>query len=124
MRVINVFTALAAVTVVSAKIPKSSDYSAAAIANGSAFNDVSRIALTNMQSHKKTTSCTYKNSRNRQEWRTMSKATRKSFTDAVTCLMNKAPTHMTAAQSAQYPGVKSRHDEYVNGREYAITYRY
>ena len=113
MRIFNVLTALAAATAVSAAAPKTSDYSAADIASGVAFNNVSRIALNNQQYHKKTTSCTFKNARKRQEWRTLSKSTRKSFTDAVKCLMNKPPTHMTAAQSASYPGVKSRHDEYA-----------
>lgn len=43
----------------------------------------------------------------------MTKANRKSYTDAVTCLQNLAPQRMTAAQAAQYPGVKSRYDEYI-----------
>lgn len=43
----------------------------------------------------------------------MSEAQRKSYTDAVTCLQNMPPQVMTAAEAPSYPGVKSRHDEYV-----------
>lgn len=40
-------------------------------------------------------------------------ATRKNYTDAVTCLQNTPPRVMTAKQAPSYPGVKSRYDEYV-----------
>ncbi|KAK5138473.1 hypothetical protein LTR08_000059 [Meristemomyces frigidus] len=111
---------LAAATAVSANLgmlaPKTSDYSAADVADGVAFNDVARMATSNMQynvANRKATDCTFENADERQEWRTMDTATRKSFTDSVLCLMDMPPTHMTADQSASYPGVKSRHDEYV-----------
>ena len=43
----------------------------------------------------------------------MSSDSRKSFTDAVTCLQNLPPQSMTSDEASTYPGVKSRHDEYV-----------
>lgn len=49
----------------------------------------------------------------RREFRDMSKEDRKSFTDAATCLMNTPPQHMRTDQAADYPGIKTRHDEYV-----------
>ncbi|TKA73703.1 hypothetical protein B0A55_05475 [Friedmanniomyces simplex] len=107
----------AQVGVSGAETPKSSDYTPQQIADGTAFNNVSRMALENMQynlSHgNTTTNCTYGNAQQRQEWRTLDPATRKSFTSAATCLMNMPPTHMTATEAPYYPGVKSRHDEYV-----------
>lgn len=43
----------------------------------------------------------------------MSKAARKSFTDAITCLQALPPQVMTADEAPSYPGVKSRFDEYL-----------
>lgn len=117
-------TALVAATLASAQVgvsgaeaPKSSDYTTQDIADGTAFNNVSRMALENMQyslAHRNNSSnCTYNGAQQRQEWRTLDPATRKSFTDAATCLMRLPPTHMTAAEAPYYPAVKSRHDEYV-----------
>lgn len=124
MRVVTVATGLAAATQVYAQVgvsgaqaPSTSEYTAAEIADGSAFNNVSQMALENMQynmDHRATnTSCTYDSADIRQEWRTLDEATRKSYTDAAACLMNMAPTQMTADEAPTYPGVKSRHDEYA-----------
>ncbi|EME47601.1 hypothetical protein DOTSEDRAFT_166790 [Dothistroma septosporum NZE10] len=57
--------------------------------------------------------CTYDNAHVRREWRTLPRATRKSFTDAVVCLQSMKPQIMTTAQAHQYAGVKSRWDEFV-----------
>ncbi|KAK4955783.1 hypothetical protein LTR10_006722 [Elasticomyces elasticus] len=116
--------ALVAATMVTAQVgvsgaeaPKTSDYTASEIADGTAFNNVSRMALENMQwntyHRNSTANCTYETADRRQEWRTLDPATRKSFTNAATCLMKLPPTHMTAADAPFYPGVKSRYDEYV-----------
>ncbi|KAK1055164.1 hypothetical protein LTR74_015880 [Friedmanniomyces endolithicus] len=115
--------ASAQVGVSGAQTPQSSDYTPEQIADGTAFNNVSRMALENMQynsAHRNTighsittTNCTYEIAQQRQEWRTLDTATRKSFTSAATCLMKLPPTHMTAAEAPYYPGIKSRHDEYV-----------
>jgi len=116
--------AVAAATFVSAQVcfsgaqaPSTSDYTSAEVADGTAFNNVSGIALRNLQynlaSRAQNTSCTYASADVRQEWRELDQTTRKSFTDAVTCLINMPPTHMTAAEAPDYPGVKSRQDEYV-----------
>jgi len=42
----------------------------------------------------------------------MSESTRKSYVDAVTCMMN-TPTTISASDRAEWPGVFSRYDEYV-----------
>ncbi|KAF2772171.1 tyrosinase [Teratosphaeria nubilosa] len=57
--------------------------------------------------------CTYENAQVRKEWRSLDEATRKSFTDAVTCLYGLPPRYMTSDQASSYPGVKNRYDEYV-----------
>jgi tyrosinase len=99
-----------------AQAPSSSQYTAAQIADGTAFKNISEIAQENMQwnlNQRTNPSCTYENANVRKEWRTLDTATRKSFTDALVCLQNHAPTHMTEAEAPNYPGVKSRFDEYV-----------
>ena len=57
--------------------------------------------------------CTYDNAAVRTEFRQMSNADRKGLTDAITCLQQLPPQFVTADQANTYPGVKSRHDEYV-----------
>lgn len=114
---------ITAATLVSAQVgvsgattPSTGDYTAAQIADGTAFNNVSQMAQENMQyniGQRTNNTCTYDKADQRQEWRTLAPATRKSFTDAVTCLINMPPTHMTADEAPGYPGVKSRHDEYA-----------
>ncbi|KAK5113698.1 hypothetical protein LTR62_003325 [Meristemomyces frigidus] len=93
--------------------PHSGDFSQQDIIDGTAFNNISREADQNMQALIGTSGCTYDTAQQRQEWRTLEPATRKSFTDAVTCLTTLPPTHMTAEEAPSYPGIKSRHDEYV-----------
>lgn len=103
-------------TLATAQAPSINDYSAADIASGAAFQDISDIADASIRSNigsRVNAQCTYENADVRREWRTLSQATRKSFTDAVVCLQNMEPQIMTAAQAADYPGVKSRWDEYV-----------
>jgi tyrosinase len=94
-------------------IPKLSDFTQADIASGEAWKNVSQIADQRMKARDLEGSCTYENAAVRTEFRAMSNEMRKEFTDAVTCLKNMAPQVMTAAQSADFPGVKSRYDEYV-----------
>ncbi|KAK3670366.1 hypothetical protein LTR78_009719 [Recurvomyces mirabilis] len=114
---LGVVAAIAAqIGVVAAQAPQTSDLSAEDITSGTAFGNISRKADENMQQYfgpARGADCTYDNSQQRQEWRTLSPETRKSFTDAVTCLTKLPPTHMTADEAPNYPGVKSRHDEYV-----------
>ncbi|TKA30059.1 hypothetical protein B0A50_02778 [Salinomyces thailandicus] len=94
-----------------AAAPSTSDYSAAQVADGTAFKNISDIASANMQYS--ADACTYESASVRAEWRTLDEATRKSFTDAVTCLSTMEPTHMKAEEASDYPGVKSRFDEFV-----------
>ncbi|GAB1737296.1 hypothetical protein NU219Hw_g1222t1 [Hortaea werneckii] len=110
--------ALTAATLTAAQqVPSTADYSAAELADGTAWYNVSGVADANMRYdlayRDSDSSCTYANADIRKEWRYLDEATRKSFTDAVTCLTTMAPTHMTDAEAADYPGVKSRHDEFV-----------
>lgn len=114
------FTAVAALASVailaSAQAPSTSDYTSAQISSGKAFQNLSAIADESMKSNigsRTNPVCTYDNADLRQEWRTLPKATRKSFTDAVVCLQKMSPQRMTAAEAPQYPGVKSRFDEFV-----------
>jgi tyrosinase len=93
-------------------IPKLSDFTAAEISSGEAWKNVSQIADQRMKARDLEGSCTYENAAVRTEFRAMSNEKRKEFTDAVTCLKNMPPT-MTADQAAEFPGVKSRYDEYV-----------
>jgi len=106
---------VAAATLATAQVPVTGDFTPDELENGFAFNNVSLTAEANMKYNigQRNAACTYDNALQRQEWRTLDTATRKSFTDAATCLMSHPPTRMTDAESGQYPGVKSRHDEYV-----------
>lgn len=107
---------LATAALTAAQAPSINDFTAAQIANGEAFRNISTYADETMQSNiagRANAQCTYENASVRREWRTLPEATRKSFTDAVTCLQNHAPTHMTNLEGPNYPGVKSRFDEYV-----------
>lgn len=113
-------TALAGLAVISglayAQSPPLSDFSDADIANGVAWQNVSDVALQRMQSNinsRPDQTCNFDNAAVRTEFRKMSKPERKSLTDAFMCLQNMAPQVMTDAESANYPGIKSRYDEYV-----------
>lgn len=94
-------------------IPKMSDFTSAQIDNGDAWKNVSQIADQRMKARELDGSCTYENAAVRTEFRAMSNEKRKEFTDAVTCLKNTPPQVMTADQSSEFAGVKSRYDEYV-----------
>lgn len=99
-----------------AQSPPLSDYSAADVASGVAFQNVSDIALQRMQDNingRPDQTCSFENAAVRTEFRKLSKPERKSLTDAFKCLQNMEPQVMTEAQSSQYPGIKSRYDEYV-----------
>lgn len=113
----HTWTSLAtAAALAAAQAPSISDYTAAQISSGAAWRNVSETADESMRSNigsRNNTACTYDNADVRREWRTLSNETRKSFTDAVVCLQKLKPQVMTADQAADYPGVKSRFDEYV-----------
>ena len=102
---------------VTSSVPTAADYSSGDIVDGTAFQDVASKAEGNMQfhiGHRSTQSdCTYDSASVRKEWRTLDQDTRKSFTDAVTCLSQMEPTHMSQDQAGDYPGVKSRYDEFI-----------
>ena len=94
-------------------IPKLSDWTSEQISSGEAWKNVSQIADQRMKARELEGSCTYETAEVRTEFRAMTKEKRKEFTDAVTCLKNLPPQVMTADQSSEYAGVKSRYDEYV-----------
>lgn len=94
-------------------VPKLSDFTDAQIANGDAWKNVSSIADQRMQERDLEGSCTYENAAVRTEFRAMSNDQRKAFTDAVTCLQNMPPQSLTEDRAADFPGVKTRYDEYV-----------
>ncbi|KAM0723152.1 hypothetical protein Q7P37_001352 [Cladosporium fusiforme] len=94
-------------------IPKLSDFTDAEIQNGDAWKNVSSIADERMKARDLEGSCTYENAAVRTEFRAMSNEQRKEFTDAITCLQNMPPQSLTADDAAEFPGVKSRYDEYV-----------
>jgi tyrosinase len=107
---------LSIATLAAAQSPNIDTFSQAEIANGEAFQNVSDLADQRMRENiggRASPPCTYANADIRKEWRTLPRATRKSFTDAVICLQKMEPQVMTAGQAAAYPGVKSRFDEYV-----------
>jgi tyrosinase len=100
----------------STHMPALPDYSANAIASGTAWKNVSDLAIARMQVNidsRTAQTCQYASANVRTEFRNMTLANRKSYTDAVECLQQLPPQVMTTSQNAQYPGVKSRHDEYV-----------
>ncbi|KAK4506143.1 hypothetical protein PRZ48_004108 [Zasmidium cellare] len=116
MRLSTVASLASAATLATAQAPSINDYSAADIASGKAFQNISTIADESIRSNigsRTNTQCTYETADVRQEWRTLPQATRKSFTDAVICLQELPPQRMTDAEAPDYPGVKSRYDEYV-----------
>ncbi|KAI6864118.1 hypothetical protein KC318_g7290, partial [Hortaea werneckii] len=87
--------ALTAATLTAAQqVPSTADYSAADLADGTAWYNVSGVADANMRYdlayRDSDSSCTYANADIRKEWRYLDDATRKSFTDAVTCLTTMA----------------------------------
>jgi tyrosinase len=107
---------LASITIATAQAPSVRDYTTADIASGAAWTNISNIADEAIRSNiasRQSPSCTYENADVRREWRTLPLETRKAFTDAVICLQNTEPQIMTAAEAPNYPGVKSRYDEFV-----------
>jgi tyrosinase len=107
---------LSIATLAAAQSPSINNYDQIEIANGDAYQNLTDIADQRMRQNigaRTSPSCTYANADVRKEWRTLPKATRKGFTDAVICLQKMKPQEMTASQAANYPGVKSRFDEYV-----------
>lgn len=116
MRIVIVATLAAATSLAAAQTPTINEFTAADVANGQAFHNISRFAEATMKSNvgsRKDAKCTYENAQVRREWRTLDKATRKSFTDAVLCLQKMKPQRMSQQEAASYPGIKSRYDEYV-----------
>lgn len=109
--------AAAASAVSAQQIPTLADYSAEQIANGEAYADVTDFALNEVRWNITNTpnqECQFDDAVVRKEWRSMSQRDRKSFTDATTCLMNHEPLRVTTDElRAEYPGVRSRWDEYV-----------
>lgn len=99
-----------------AQSPPISDYSDADIASGAAWQQLSDTALSRMQTNingRKDQTCSFDNAEVRVEFRNMTLDQRKSFTDAVTCLTQIPPQMMPEDQADQYPGIKSRYDEFV-----------
>lgn len=116
MRFTNLACIATAASLAAAQAPSVDDYTTAQISNGAAFRNISNIADESIRSNiasRRNAKCTYENADVRQEWRTLLPATRKNFTDAVLCLQAMDPQVMTTAESDDYPGVKSRFDEYV-----------
>lgn len=116
MRYLTIGGLVAVATLTAAQAPSLDSYTNAEIRSGDAFQNISDIASETMESNIKSrtsTSCTWNNADVRKEWRTLPAATRKEFTDAVICLQKMEPQVMTADQAADYPGVKSRYDEFV-----------
>ncbi|THY32902.1 Di-copper centre-containing protein [Aureobasidium pullulans] len=109
--------ALASISALAAaQAPSIDQWTQQEINNGTAWTEVTQIASENQIYNLGTrgdVSCQYGNAKVRKEFRHMSNADRKAFTDAATCLMKTPPQHMRADQAKNYPGVKSRHDEYV-----------
>ncbi|KAH0209235.1 Di-copper centre-containing protein, partial [Aureobasidium melanogenum] len=100
----------------SAQAPSIDQWTQSEINNGTAWKEVTQIARDNQLYNlgtRENSSCQWGTMNVRREFRDMSKEDRKSFTDAATCLMNTPPQRMHADQAADYPGIKSRHDEYV-----------
>lgn len=90
-------------------IPKLDDYSMSDLESGEALEHANQVAIQRLQERDLDGSCTFESARVRTEFRKMSNQDRKSFTDAITCL-KQTPT---SVDGNQYPGVKSRYDEYV-----------
>ena len=109
--------ALASISALAAaQAPSIDQWTQQEINNGTAWTEVTQIASENQIYNLGTrgdVSCQYGNAKVRKEFRYMSNEDRKAFTDAATCLMKTPPQHMRADQAKNYPGVKSRHDEYV-----------
>jgi tyrosinase len=100
----------------SAQAPSIDQWTQSEINNGTAWDEVTQIARDNQLYNlgtRQNSACQWGTMDVRKEFRDMSNEERKSFTDAATCLMNTPPTRMRRDQAAEYPGVKSRHDEYV-----------
>ncbi|QIW97365.1 hypothetical protein AMS68_002883 [Peltaster fructicola] len=86
------------------------------ITSGSAFHIINDNARRRLSTHKRSTentTCTFAKASVRREFRNMTLSARKSFTNAVKCLQKIPPKSMSPNESVQYPGVKSRYDEYV-----------
>ncbi|KAI5274317.1 Di-copper centre-containing protein [Aureobasidium subglaciale] len=109
--------ALASISALAAaQAPSIDQWDQSEINNGTAWEEVIQIARDNQVYNLGTrgdNSCQWSTMSVRKEFRDMSNADRKSFTDAATCLMKTPPKRMQGSQASDYPGVKSRHDEYV-----------
>ncbi|KAF2721002.1 tyrosinase [Polychaeton citri CBS 116435] len=109
--------ALSAAAAASAqRVPVISDYSQSDIADGKAFKNVSDTSIENMffnLQSRNGASCTFENAEVRPEWNKLSTADRQGFTAAVECLQQTPPQVMTEAEAPNYPGVKSRYDEFI-----------
>lgn len=96
--------------------PALSDFSEQQIESGQAFQAVNQIARSRMRRNiggRRNATCTFDNAEVRQEFRSMPSRQRKAFTDAITCLQSTKPRYLKAYETAKYPGIKSRYDEYV-----------
>jgi tyrosinase len=105
------FSALA-----TAQAPNINQWTQAEINNGTAYFEASQIARGNQLYNintRNSSSCKWGTASIRREFRNMSNSDRRSFTTAAECLMNTPPTRMPTDQANKYPGIKSRHDEYV-----------
>ncbi|GAB7364090.1 hypothetical protein MBLNU230_g4642t1 [Neophaeotheca triangularis] len=112
------FTAAAASLAATASVALAqNDYSAEQLGNGAAFADLVDIANDNIRwniTNRPDQQCQFDDAIVRREWNEMSQRDRKSFTDAATCLMNHEPLRVTTDEMRnQYPGVRSRWDEFV-----------
>jgi len=105
-------TSTSSTKVASTYLPALSDFTEAEVASGAAWKNVSDVAVERQSILQSNGTCTYENARVRTEFRNLSPADRKSFTDAIACLQKTAPRYV-AAGSAAYPGVKTRYDEFV-----------
>ncbi|OQO02007.1 hypothetical protein B0A48_12480 [Cryoendolithus antarcticus] len=113
------FSVLASVAAIAgfaiAQSPPLSNFSSQDIASGAAWEKLQKLALERMHDNIdfRGNKCNFETATVRKEFRNMTLEHRKSFTDAVECLQRLPPQVMTHEQSAQYPGVHSRYDEYV-----------
>lgn len=97
------------------KVPVQSDFTTAQVTNGEALTYLSSFAknssdaLLSKPKARRAGTCSPGNLRIRQEWRTLSKAQRKSYIAAVKCLRTKP----SLLDSATFPGSVSLFDDFV-----------
>ncbi|PYH90900.1 tyrosinase, partial [Aspergillus ellipticus CBS 707.79] len=85
------------------------------IDNGAALKSLAAQALGGMKDESlklNSSRCHFESARLRREWRDLTLASRKEFTDAVQCLQSR-PTNISAETQKTYQGVKTRYDEFV-----------